>query len=107
MFLPVHFSTQLGLCELEDVRDEADRAAAFINREIDGDISSSAAGSKKRGEKESWLAARRSVSMTSNMLIHPLHSYMAHTVSRTLQQRNWRREVGGYGKLLGQSSRPT
>lgn len=49
------------------MKDEADRAAAaFINRETDGDVSSSAAGS--RGKK-TWLAARCSVSMTSNMLI--------------------------------------
>lgn len=32
------------------MRDEADRAAAFINHEIDGDVSSSAAGS--RGEEK-------------------------------------------------------
>lgn len=70
--------------------DEADRVAAFINREIDGDISSSAAGSKKRGGKENWLAARRSVSMTSNMLIQPLHSYMAHTV-----MKHYNRETEG------------
>lgn len=79
---------QSRLRRLEDIRDEADRAAAFINREIDGDVSSSAAGSrgKEEGKKkkkrkrerreETWLAARRSVSMTSNMLIQSLHSYM-------------------------------
>ena len=82
---------QSRLRRLEDIRDEADRAAAFINREIDGDVSSSAAGSrgkeeggkkKKKGEREgerreeTWPAARRSVSMTSNMLIQSLHSYM-------------------------------
>lgn len=71
------------------MRDEADRVAAFINREIDGDIPSYAAGGKKRREKESWLAARRSVSMTSNMLIQPLHSYMAHTVSDITTEK-WR-----------------
>lgn len=74
---------QSGLHSLEDIRDEADRAAAFINREIDGDVSSSAAGSRGEGKKEeeekdeTWLASRRSVSMTSNMLIESLHSYIA------------------------------
>lgn len=36
---------------LEDMRDEADQAAAFINREIDGDVSSSAAGSREEGRE--------------------------------------------------------
>lgn len=63
---------------------ETGRAAAFINREIDGDVSSSAAGSAGRGGKKrrsreergkSWQAARCIVSMTSNMLIRSLHSY--------------------------------
>lgn len=45
---------QSRLRRLEDIRDEADRAAAFINREIDGDVSSSAAGSrgKEEGKKK-------------------------------------------------------
>lgn len=50
------------LYKLEDEGDKADRAAAFINREIDGDVSSSAAGSrgkKREREGESWQCARR------------------------------------------------
>lgn len=61
---------------LEDVKAGADRAAAFINCEIDGDVSSSAAGGS--GGTQIWLDARHSVSMTSNMLIQELHSYMEH-----------------------------
>lgn len=87
------------------MRDEADRVAAFINREIDGDISSSAAGNKKRGGKESWLCARRSVSMTSNMLIQPLHSYMAHTVRDITAEKQEEGGRGEYGKLSEPSSR--
>lgn len=46
-----------GCNRLEDTRVEADGAAAFINREIDGDVSSSAAGSggKKKRERLGWL----------------------------------------------------
>lgn len=63
------------------MRDEAARTAAFINREIDGDVCSSAAGSRR---KRTWPAARRSVSMTSNMLIESLHSYIAHAASEII-----------------------
>lgn len=52
---------QSRLHGLEDLRDETGRAAAFINREIDGDVPSSAAGSrggkkkKKKRETLGWL----------------------------------------------------
>lgn len=49
---------QSRLHGLEDLRDETGRAAAFINREIDGDVPSSAAGSRggKKKKKERHLA---------------------------------------------------
>lgn len=44
---------------LEDVKAGVDRAAAFINCEIDGDFSSSAAGGS--GGTQIWLAARQRI----------------------------------------------
>lgn len=72
---------------LADLRGDT---AAFINREIDGDVSSSAASDththtlthreRETGrESDTGLAARFTVSMTSNML-QSLHSYVPHAV---------------------------
>lgn len=47
LLVPSFLSTQSRVYELEDRRDEA---AAFINRETDGNVSSSAAG--RRGNKK-------------------------------------------------------
>lgn len=100
------FLDALRLHMFEDMKAEADRAAAFINREFDrrfqlcGRQRRKRRKKKKKKERRIWLASRRSVSKTSNMLIQPLHSHM-----HIRCQKESRRYCKRKGGMMAQSGR--